>query len=246
MLCIVAGLFFLPPVRAAIPINAPEQVKQEVFAPSLPKLIVPVSVPVYAAENLAQPDETFPKVTASAIYVMDIPSGSILFEKNAQTARYPASTAKMMTALTVRKIFPLDKVLTVKQEAFTTGTVVGLHVGEQLTVKELLTALLIPSGNDAAFVLANNHPLGYQGFIAAMNSLAEELHLDETKFANPSGLDTQEQTSTAHDLAILAKELMKDDVLRSIVSTKTTVVHDTTGEVSHPVTSTQELFLIFK
>jgi D-alanyl-D-alanine carboxypeptidase (penicillin-binding protein 5/6) len=104
-----------------------------------------------------------------------------------------------------------------------------------------LKALLIPSGNDAAFVLATHHPLGYAGFTAAMNNVAQELHLDESHFSNPSGLDQQDQTASAHDLAILANEIMKDPVLRQIVGTPHTVISDTTGTIHHSLQSTHEL-----
>jgi D-alanyl-D-alanine carboxypeptidase (penicillin-binding protein 5/6) len=216
-----------------------QQVSQAEGQKKFPELKKHLLVPMRSFFD--EDSESIPAASASAMYVMDAASGSILFEKNSSSARYPASTAKMMTALVARKTFDLDKVITVRQEAFTTGTTAKLPLGEQFTVKELLHALLIPSGNDAAFVLANNHPIGYSGFVNDMNVLAEELHLDDTHFGNPSGLDAQKQTATARDLAILAKELMKDDTLREIVGIKNYVLRDVTGQQQHPVQNTQEL-----
>jgi D-alanyl-D-alanine carboxypeptidase (penicillin-binding protein 5/6) len=236
-LLLIAVCILLPPINATagkfVPVTAAEEQKR------FPELKTRITAPVLATES--ESDQVAPAASASAIYVMDVHSGSILFEKNSQSARYPASTAKMMTALVARKVFPLEKKLTVKQEAFTTGTTAKLILGEQLTVSELLHALLIPSGNDAAFIFANNHPLGYSGFVNDMNTLAEQLHLDDTHFGNPSGLDVQKQTATAHDLAILAKELMKDKILREIVGTKNYTATDVTGKFKHPLQNTQEL-----
>jgi serine-type D-Ala-D-Ala carboxypeptidase (penicillin-binding protein 5/6) len=235
MLLFMMALVLLPSLGGA----QAQQVSQAEGQKKFPELKKHLLVPMRSFFD--EDSESIPAASASAMYVMDAASGSILFEKNSSSARYPASTAKMMTALVARKTFDLDKVITVRQEAFTTGTTAKLPLGEQFTVKELLHALLIPSGNDAAFVLANNHPIGYSGFVNDMNVLAEELHLDDTHFGNPSGLDAQKQTATARDLAILAKELMKDDTLREIVGIKNYVLRDVTGQQQHPVQNTQEL-----
>jgi serine-type D-Ala-D-Ala carboxypeptidase (penicillin-binding protein 5/6) len=237
LLLVIGALVLLPPFYHSNTTSyggAAQAVGEKPF----PVLKKQIETPVYIGDDAAE--NTVP-ASASALYIMDVESGAILFQENAQASRYPASTAKMMTALAARKTYSLDTVLTVKKEAFTTGTTAKLQLGEQLTVRELLHALLIPSGNDASFILANNHPLGYQGFVNEMNELAEKFHLDQTHFGNPSGLDAQSQTATARDLAILAKELMKDDVLRQIVSIKNYTVTDVTGKITHPVQNTQEL-----
>lgn len=180
-------------------------------------------------------------LSSRAVYVMDVNSGSILLQKNADQERAPASTTKMLTALTARKIYQLDQVFEVKEEAFTQGNGMELEIGEQITVQNLLNGLLIASGNDAAFTLANNHPLGYQGFITQMENLAQELNLDNTFFTNPSGLDSEKHKTTAHDLAIMAKEIMKDDFLKSIVGTKSKVISDVSGSRQHQLENTNSL-----
>jgi len=205
----------------------------------MPQLISPITAPVYTASPSTLLD--LQNLTATSIYVMDRQSGAILYQKNATDPRYPASTAKMMTALLTRELYPLDQTFTVKEEAFATGSVIHFQVGEQLKVRDLLYALLISSGNDAAFVLANNHPAGYQGFVQAMNQRARELHLNQTTFRNPSGLDVQDQVSTARDLAILANELMKDPFLREIVGTSQTTITDVTGQHQHLLKTTDQL-----
>jgi D-alanyl-D-alanine carboxypeptidase (penicillin-binding protein 5/6) len=237
LFCVLIGLLFFPGQNV---LNQLGESQFRVHATELPqRLKTTLRVPMYIGELSI--DESLNNLTASSVYVMDFDSGSILLQKKPAEARYPASTVKMMTALTVRKIYNLDDVITVQEEAFTTGTTAGLQLGEQFKIRDLLKALLIPSGNDAAFVLANHHPLGYSGFIAAMNNLAKEIHLKDTTFQNPSGLDKEAQTSTARDLAILAKEVMKDDILREIVGTKQGSITDLTQGTTHTFTNTHEL-----
>ncbi len=209
------------------------------FEPSI-KLIDPAPVPILTTKS-ASPSAFVKTLTASSVYVMDVSSASILLTKNADHQEFPASTTKMMTALVARKIYDLNDVLTVKSEAFSEGTTMGLVLGEQITVQNLLSGLLIQSGNDAAFVLANNHPFGYAGFVAEMNTLAQNLHLEHTHFSNASGLDQPQHQATARDFAILAKELMKDDVLRQIVATPKQTVVDLTGQHRHLLRTTNEL-----
>jgi D-alanyl-D-alanine carboxypeptidase (penicillin-binding protein 5/6) len=181
-----------------------------------------------------------PELTASAVYVMDRGSGSVLFHLSPDQARYPASTAKLMTALVARQIYPPEKVLTI-QENYLEGSTTHLTAGEKMSVRNLLFALLLPSANDAAVALADNHPQKAAGFMAQMNQTAKKLHLDQTTFFNPSGLDASTQQSTARDLAILANEVMKDPLLREIVSTKETGITDTTGQLIHQLSNTNEL-----
>ncbi len=182
-------------------------------------------------------------LSAQAIYVLDVPSAAVLLNKNAGQLRYPASTTKLMTALVARDIYSLDTFLPVESESSTSGTVVGLLRGEHMPVRNLLSAMLIQSGNDAAEVIANHHPQGRAAFIQAMNDKARRLHLDNSSFTNPSGIDTQGHQSTARDLAILAREVMKDPLLAEIVSTPTEVIQDPSTSSAHRLVNTNELLL---
>jgi len=234
---VAIGLAFWP--RTSLDQVIPPQASEEMTAfgglQKVPEVVVPLFTgDVSAAAQIST-------ISAQAVYVMDRTSGSILYQKNAEVSKYPASTAKIMTALVSRDIYPLERVLPVAEEAFTTGTVVGFQVGERLIVENLLKGLLINSGNDAAFVLANNHALGYQGFVQAMNEKAKALHLSQTRFQNPSGLDQGEQRASARDLAILSHELLKDSFLAEVVSTKSTIITDETGVIQHPLLNRNEL-----
>lgn len=198
-----------------------------------------VDVPVY--KGRPQDVNELASISASAVHVEDRATGAELFSLNDTKLRYPASTAKMMTAMVARKIFNLDTPLTVREEAFADGSTIGFAVGEQVTVRNLLAVLLIHSGNDAALVLANNAPGGYDHFIELMNIEAEELGLKNTHFANASGLDDPKQQTTAADLAKLGSALLEDKFLAELVKTKYLTVTDTTGRISHPMVNRDEL-----
>lgn len=195
----------------------------------------------FTTTSLADQADFLATVSAEAVYVSDESSGAVLLQKNSAAAIAPASTTKLMTALVARNRYQLDDIVTVRQEAFTEGNTMGLQIGEQITVQNLLYGLLISSGNDAAFALANHHPLGYDGFIAEMNVLADQLYLDQTSFQNPSGLDQDQHQTTARDLTILAREVMKDPLLRSIVGTQLDVVSDISGQSKHSLYNTHAL-----
>ncbi len=205
----------------------------------LAKLPAEIEIPVFAKNAAA--DKRITAFTATSIYVQDRKTGTILYQLKADQKRYPASTAKMMTAIVARKIYDLDQVLPVQEEAFTEGTATGFAVGEKLKVRDLLAILLIHSGNDAAFVLANNAPGGYNHFVELMNSEASQLGLNSTTFTNPSGLDDQKQQSTAIDLAKLGEIVLADPFLASLVRTRRLTVTDSSGRLVHPLINRNEL-----
>jgi serine-type D-Ala-D-Ala carboxypeptidase (penicillin-binding protein 5/6) len=207
----------------------------------MPQLVPVSAVPVLNTSSELETSQFIATISAHSALVLDIPSAAILVEKNSHEAVSPASTTKMLTALVARDQYQLDEVVTIKEAAFSVGHIVGFEIGEQLKVEDLLTSLLVSSGNDAAFALAAHHPQGYSGFIAAMNKKATALHLSHSSFRNPSGLDDLEHLSTARDLSIVARELMKDSLLAALVGTKQTVIHDVSGSKQHALYNTNEL-----
>lgn len=180
-------------------------------------------------------------LSADAVVVIDVESASLLFQRNSELSLAPASTTKLMTALVAIEEYDLDTVLEVKEEAFALGNTMDLESGERITVRNLLYGLLISSGNDAAFVLANNYSGGYEGFIDKMNGKAQDLNLNKTHFTNPSGLDDQGHMSTARDLAVISREVVKNEFFRNVVQTKNLVVSDVEGIISHRLSNTNEL-----
>lgn len=158
-------------------------------------------------------------LTAESAYAFDIESGTLLYEKNSRLKLYPASTIKMLSALVAVDYYQLDDFLSVTSETEILGNRINLQNGERFMVKDLLAALLVSSANDSAYVLANNYPGGLEGFVLAMNQKAKELNLEDSFFSNPAGLDEFGQLSSARDLNILARELLKNNFLRELVST---------------------------
>lgn len=159
------------------------------------------------------------ELSATAAYALDLSSLTVLYEKNSLAKLYPASTSKMMTALVATDVFTLDKELLVTSEASTAGNKLPLQSGQLIRVEDLLAALMISSANDSAYVLANNHPLGFAGFVDAMNLKSQQLNLLNTHFANPAGLDEDGQFSTARDLTVIAATLLQNNYLKSLVAT---------------------------
>lgn len=203
---------------------------------NIPKSVdVPIFIgPVDESQSLAS-------LSATAVHIQDRETGTQLLARKNTEPRYPASTAKMMTALVARQIYSLDTPLTVREEAFADGSSIGFQIGEQITVRNLLAVLMIHSGNDAAFVLANNAPGGYQHFIDLMNIKAKQLGLKGSHFENASGLDDPNQQTTAADLALLGDALLEDPFLADLVKTKYLTITDVSGNISHRMVNRDEL-----
>ena len=145
----------------------------------------------------------------------------------------------MLTALVAVDYYQLDDLLRVDTEDQIIGNKINLQAGEQVRVRDLLAALLLSSANDSAYVLANNYPGGLTNFVAAMNNKAKELHLTDSQFFNPAGLDEIGQLSSARDLNILARELLKNDYLRELVATPYLEINSLTEDGQKEGTSYQ-------
>ena len=171
---------------------------------------------------------TFPLVSAEAVLAVDLDSGVILYQKDPDKTLLPASTTKMMTALVAMEYFSIDQEIRVASFNVE-GQKMGLTSGEVISVKSLLYGLLIYSANDAAEALARAYPGGRELFVAAMNLKARELHLDNTHFTNPTGLDGEGLTSTARDLIRLAMVAMQNSLFAEIVGTKTITITSVDG-----------------
>ena len=166
-----------------------------------------------------------PAVSAEAAILMDADSGRILYEKDAHSKRLIASTTKLMTALVALESTPhLDKSITVKPEYQAEGSSMYLKVGEELTLEELLYGLLLASGNDAALAIAGGCAGEVETFVSWMNEWAADLGMADSHFANPNGLDDEEHYSTAYDMALLAQAVLKNEILRKMVSTRSITV----------------------
>ena len=171
----------------------------------------------------AEANAAFPEMSAESYVVMDSKTGEVLFSKDSDKMLPIASTTKMMTALVVvEKIKDLDSRVTVDPESCgIEGSSVNLYRGEEISVKDLLYALMLESANDAAVCLAKYTAGSVEAFADLMNERASKIGMTNSHFANPHGLEDEEHYSTAYDMAKLYQEAMKYDVIRKIVSTKT-------------------------
>ncbi len=163
-----------------------------------------------------------PDITAEAGYIVEKESKVPLFAKNENIPFPIASTTKIMTALVALETYQLSDILTVKRENVE-GAVMGLKKDEKLTFESLLYGMMLPSGNDAAFVIADNYPGGVKSFVTRMNSKARELFLFETEYIDPTGLE-EGDLSTARDLARIAEAAITHPILRDVVKTRERVV----------------------
>jgi D-alanyl-D-alanine carboxypeptidase (penicillin-binding protein 5/6) len=162
-----------------------------------------------------------PRVAAPAYIVLDPATGETLAQRAADRELPMASTTKIMTALIVLERADLDDEFTVPAEAVAIGgSTARLEEGEQLSVRDLLTGLLVASGNDAAITLADGVAGSQQAFVAMMNARAKELGLRHTHYANPHGLDAPGHYSTVRDLVTLAQVAMRNPLFRELVSSR--------------------------
>ncbi|MGN0527109.1 MAG: D-alanyl-D-alanine carboxypeptidase family protein [Acutalibacteraceae bacterium] len=170
----------------------------------------------------AAPKENLPvEVKAKSAILMDVSTGEVLLEYNADEKLFPASVTKIMTMLLVceainsKKIALTDVVACSENAASKGGSQIWLEVGETMTVDELLRATAIGSANDAATLLGEYVAGSETAFIDLMNEKAKELHMKNTTFCNATGLDdsTDENLTTARDIGIMSIELLKYDFI---------------------------------
>ncbi len=161
-----------------------------------------------------------PEVSAEAALLMDMENGQILYQKNKNKRMYPASTTKILTALIAIKKGNLGDMVTVSREAcLADGSSVGLQEGELVSLENLLYALMLSSANDAAVAVAEHIGGSVEGFARLMNEEARAMGAVHSNFTNPHGLHDPNHFTTAADLALIAREAMKNSVFRKYAGT---------------------------
>ena len=162
--------------------------------------------------------EGIPKTSAASVIVVDANTGKILYEKNADETRVPASTQKLLTALIVAESGFLDRTVIV-QPVDTLAEPVKLNIkaGDAYQRIDLLRALLVKSPNDVARCLARDNAGSIEVFAEVMNRRAQELGAVHSHFVNPNGLPVPGQYSTARDLSLIARAAYANPTIRSIV-----------------------------
>lgn len=164
-------------------------------------------------------------INSKAAVLVEYNTGKILYEKNSTQKMYPASTTKIMTALLVLENCTLTDMVTVSPtalESIPDGYVTcNLQVGEEISVEDLMYALMVPSANDAACVLAEHVAGSVQAFSNMMNQKALDLGCTNTHFVNPNGIHDDAHYSTAYDMYLIANEAVKNPLLKKFITTTT-------------------------
>lgn len=166
---------------------------------------------------------TKPEIAAEGAVLMDAATGTVLYEKNADKAYYPASITKLMTALLVIENCNLDDTVTFSATATTNleAGAVSLNIteGDKLTVRQCLYALLLKSANEVANGLAEHVAGSNAAFAKMMNDKAKALGCTNTNFVNPHGLNNSNHYTTARDMALIARAAFQNETLRKIDTT---------------------------
>lgn len=194
---------------------------------------------------------------AHASLILDADSGTILHYNNGKERRQIASLTKLMTAvLVMEKIENLDEEVVIGEEVYIEGTKVGcprsgycigqrLQVGEKISVRSLLMAMLMNSANDAATALGKHISGSIEDFSKLMNARAKELGFNDSHFCTPSGLEIDgresECYSTAYDIARIAAHSMKYDVIWDIMRLQPQTIYSIDGKLAHDIMNTDQV-----
>jgi D-alanyl-D-alanine carboxypeptidase (penicillin-binding protein 5/6) len=159
-----------------------------------------------------------PVVTADSAVILDAESGKVLWGKDMETGRFPASTTKIMTALLlIERCRPEEVIIAPPGVDKVEGASLHLVPGEQLTAGQMLYAILLRSANDGCIAVADHISGSVPAFCQLMNQRAAELGCQNTHFDNPNGLNDDKHTISAHDLGLIAREAMTYPEFRAVV-----------------------------
>ena len=181
-----------------------------------------------------------PEISAKAAIIVDRDSQVMLFSKNPQLRFSMASTTKIMTALTALDYYGLQNVLTVKG-SYVAGSGLQLYQGEQFHFIDLLYAMLLPSANDAAQAVADNYPGGARAFVQRMNEKAKTLHLTNTHYADPTGLEDDGDYTTVVDMARLASYATTNPTFAQVTATKYHIINTSNFSQQYALTNLNRL-----
>lgn len=183
-------------------------------------LIIAVVFGVLVITPVAQADE--PKISASTAILMDAATGKVLFEKDAEKKRHPASLTKIMTAILVleNEISQENVIVTNEAARIYIGSILRLKTGDRIFVGDLVKGALLASANDSTVALAVHTAGSHDVFVEMMNTKAFLLGLKDTHFVNTNGYSKPNHYSSARDLAQLARYCLKNSDFVKLVSSK--------------------------
>ena len=189
-----------------------------------------------------------PSVSARSAILIEAETGKVLFSRSAQVRMPMASTTKIMTAIVaIEECKDLSKSVKIdKRSVGVEGSSIYLYEGEELTMESLLYALMLSSANDAAVAIAYAVGESIEGFVSKMNEKAAELGLEDTHFVNPNGLHDDGHYTTAHDLAKIAAYALKNEIFRTIVSTKRKAISQVNGDGVRPLLNHNKMLSLYE
>ena len=184
-----------------------------------------------------------PSIRASALYLVELKSCRVLLEKDPTRRLPPASLTKIMTALVALESAPLQEVVKIDRRALVHQSSLKFQPGEEFLLRDLLTAMLVSSANDACEAVAWHIGGDDKRFVAKMNERARALGLKNTHFANPCGFDAPGHYSTAADLAKLTEQALQEPIFSMMVRTLIRDISTVDGARRMSLHSTNELLL---
>ena len=180
--------------------------------------------------SIAQP----PSISAQNAIVIEQSTGKVLYEKNSRQKAYPASTTKIVTALLAIESGSLDRVVRVAGAAEgVEGSSIYLATGERMPLRDLVYGLMLRSGNDAAVAISCFVNPSTETFVQKMNERVREMGAMGTNYVNPNGLFDENHYTTTYDMAIIAREAMKNQGFKEIVGAKSWVADRGEGKYNH-------------
>lgn len=183
-----------------------------------------------------------PVIEAQSAFAIDLESNTPLFGKDIFSKRSIASITKLMTAMIIIDSHQLDEVVTIsKNAAIQEGSRMGLRTGEKLTVRALITGMIINSANDAAVALAEYDATTEELFAIRMNERAQQIGLKQSHFTNAKGFDEPNHFSSAFDTMIFGRAATEYALIREVAQQKNAQVTSVDGSVTHKLESTNLL-----
>lgn len=172
-----------------------------------------------------------PSVNAQAALVMELSTGTILYEKNATDAMYPASITKVMTGLLAVENSSMDEIVHFSNTAVygngSNSSSIGMKPGESITMEHCMYGMMLASANEVAKAIGEHIAGDLESFVTMMNDRAAELGCVNTHFANPNGLHDDNHYTCAYDMALIAREAIKDPTFKKVSGTRVFVIPPT-------------------
>ncbi len=201
------------------------------------------------ADEIYREDESFkaPSVDAEAAVLADMKTGRVIYSKNPDEELYPASTTKILTGILALELGKLDDVVTADVASLAPITNedshMGILIGEQLTMEQLINGMLVYSANDAANIIATHISGTSEKFVELMNTKAREIGTTHTNFTNAYGIHDANHYTSASDLALMARYAMQNEKFREIVAQKIYTIPPTNKYTTERNLPSTNLFL---